>query len=261
MKKIFSKKQEKFNGETNSKNVAPQKKSKQINSTVIMTVSLAICALIGVLFIINLINNVNSYEFEESAVQYYADMKIEISQDSEMIRNAEDKTIMSRTENNKELSSIAIYYENKDKLVLPHNMSYYNPSKNTRQKLDYFTELEIQNGVVIASRDGKKVPLVEGFLHDGEDYYIFLEPTTIELEHYTVDLGPLSFVELVYQQYVMVFDYQNEIFYTESARGNILATPETELYELYLINDTVIDASGEKSMLITKPEFLPRIFD
>ncbi len=226
-----------------------------------MTAGLSVCALVVLFFVLNLMEDANTYVVGNSAVQYYADMKIDIPQGNELHRSSEAEINMTGGGADQTMSSVPIYYEGQDKLVLPHDMSYYDPSHNTRYRLDYFTELEISGGAVIATKNGQDVILNEGFLHDGKDFYLLLEPMTLELEGYSVPIKALSYVELVYQQYVMVFDYDNKYFYTEQARGDIIAVPDTQLYEVSLINDTYVTSDGEPSMLITRPEFLNAILD
>ena len=76
------------------------------------------------------------------------------------------------------------------------------------KRVNYFTTITEKGGLCTLTSNHKFAQTRGGFLYDGEDTYIVLENTTLLIGGQEVELGPLSYVTVAYQQFA---EYHNSL--------------------------------------------------
>ena len=139
-------------------------------------------------------------------------------------------------------------------------MIYYDPRNNVCKKVDRFTEIIYEDNNITAKNDNQTCELNQGFLYDGDNYYVFLEPVVANFNGYKVELSTLSYIEADYHSNVMAFDYVTKSNITEEPETEMVVTTSTEDYTLKPFNDSLENYKNEKSLLFSRPELLGNLF-
>lgn len=206
--------------------------------------------------------DLNSYTFETQGVQYYLGNTYIIDAGTVYYRNQEENTVLRTSQAEYNAFDIPVYFQGEDRLMVPENMTLVNPRDHQQWKLEYFTEVEVQsNGTILTTREGQTASLPKGFLYDGDDFYLFLEPVILSFNGYRIGLPAMSYVEADYTGEVMVYNYGGGEFYIELPKGDVIATIETGDYEISLLEDSITTYDGQKELLFTRPEQLDSVFD
>ena len=112
----------------------------------------------------------------------------------------------------------------------------------------------------ILSRE-KETAVDRGFLFDGEDFYLFLEPVVVKFNGYSLELPALSYVEARYNGDVMIFNAQDKSFLIESPKSVVTAGIPTGDYEISLLNDSMVLHDGMRVLLFTRADLLESIHE
>jgi len=188
--------------------------------------------------------------------QYYLGASSTVTDKTAMKINDEGKLVTKENNNNKIIST-PIYYDNRDAFMLTEDMVYYDPRGNERKCASAFTEFYIDgSGKVHASKEKASRTLDMGFLYNGKDRFVFLEPMTLELEGYTIALPTLSYVETTDDGDINIFYYDTKEMETIACGGEVIAYPEGKIYTLELFSDAIIFPEGDRMLLFFAPEKL-----
>lgn len=218
-----------------------------------------VAAAIIVVVVINLFftQKLMSYELKGKPCQYYAGSVYRLEEGAILQRTGEDKTVIKDSSGKRTANDLPIYYEDRDEFITTQDMVYYAPRSGKYGRLGYFSEVrQYANGRIEIRRNGEEVKLESGFLYNGKDLYIFLEPVILTFNGYKINLPALSYVEAVYTENVMVFNYDGKEFFMESPNGSVIARIETGDYEVSLLNDSMTDYTGKRTLLFGRPELL-----
>ena len=192
-----------------------------------------------------------------SPVQYYGGAVYRIPDGASLRRTTDEKTLLGISGNERALDSLPIYYENSDTVLLPENMVYYAPRSGKYGRIAYFSEISIDSyGKAVVRLEGSERKLEPGFLYDGKNLYLFLEPVQISFNGYCISLPALSYVEAVYSGDVMVFDFGVKQFFMEAPDGMATADVVSGDYSVSLLGDYVTLHDGKRTLLFTRPEQL-----
>lgn len=198
-----------------------------------------------------------SCELEGKPCQYYGGSVYRMEEGTTLLRTSEGKTMIKDSGGQHAANDLPIYYEDRDEATITQDMVYYAPRSGAHGRLGYFTQLrKTASGRISLTRDGKELGLESGFLYSGQDLYIFLEPVILTFNGYRIALPPLSYVEAVYTGDVMVFNYASKEFFMESPQGPVMASIETGDYEISLLNDSMTNYAGKRTLLFSRPELL-----
>lgn len=218
-------------------------------------VAAAIVAVVAINLFFN--RELMSYELKGKPCQYYAGSVYRMEEGATLMRTSEGKTMIKDSSGRRAANGLPIYYEDRNMLTIPQDMVYYAPRSGTNGRLGYFSEVyQYANGRIEIQRNGEELKLESGFLYDGEDLYIFLEPVILTFNGYEMNLPPLSYVEAVYTENIMVFNYDGKNFFMEAPKGPVTARIETGDYEVSLLGDSMTDYSGKRTLLFGRPELL-----
>lgn len=157
-----------------------------------------------------------------------------------------------------DLMSIPLYIQDQDRLKLTQVMSYSNFDPKAIGKLNYFADISMEGDVFTLSADGKRGRDVKGgYLFDGKNTYLFLEPMTVTYGEKTLELGPLSYITVVRGNYFYYYSYGDQkAGYEVFDQGQIMAVNQADTYTLNLTADLVEPADGKIQMLVPNPEVL-----
>lgn len=218
----------------------------------------AAAAIIVVLAAVLLLDHSVTYTLDSAAMQYYANGTFPIAAKTELYQESDDVFYMKTGRKQKQsLNDLPIYYTDRTSAVLPRSMVYFAPRTNVRARVDFFSEILCSgNGTVWLIRDGKDSVLNPGFLYDGKDLYLFLEPVILHMNGYTLELPALSYVEAVYGGTVMVFNYTTKEQLMEPPQGDVTAEIAGGDYTISLLSDSMTLHDGTKSLLFTRPDLL-----
>ncbi len=202
------------------------------------------------------------FKIEKAAKQYYAGMPYDIPTGAKLLRNGEGKTGLSYNGNTKEMDSLPIYFDEEDLIVLPEDMIYNNPRQKTEKYMPYFSQVSKDENTFKAIRGGSSILLDMGFIYDGEDFYLFLEPIIITLNGKEYELSAFSYASAVYEDTVMLFDYETKTFLViEQAADEVIAKSVSEDYQISLLSDTLIFYDDTRALLVAQPSILEKIFN
>lgn len=218
----------------------------------------ALAAVVVVLAVVLLLDRSVTYTVDSAAAQYYANGTYPVAAETELCQEA-DGTFYIKTgrKQKQDLNNLPIYYADRRSAVLPRNMIYFAPRTKVQARVDFFSEILCsENGTVRLLRDGKGSVLNQGFLYDGNDLYLFLEPIVLHFNGYALELPALSYVEAVYGGTVMVFNYETKEQLMESPQGDVTAEIEGGDYTISLMGDSMSLHDGTKSLLFTRPDLL-----
>lgn len=218
-----------------------------------------VAAAIVVVVIVNLFftKKLMTYELKGRPCQYYAGSVYRMEEGSVLQRTSEDKTMIKDSSGRRTANDLPVYYEDRNELTTTQDMVYYDPRSGTHGRLGYFSEVyQYANGRLEVRQNGEELNLGSGFLYNGEDLYVFLEPVTLTFNGYEIALPPLSYVEAVYTENVMVFNYGEKDFFMETPQGPVIARVETGDYEVSLLGDSMTDHTGKRTLLFSRPELL-----
>ncbi len=222
----------------------------------------------GVLVVISAavwyVSNDNRYALDASAVQYYVGQEYPIDDGAVLVRSVIDdttKTTLVTDSGDRTLTSLVIYQPSSESIVLTQDMVYYDPRSTVKAQVKALTEVVCTSTSITAYSGNDSATLSRGFLYDGKDYFVFLEEVVVSYNGYTKTLSPLSYIEAVYQNYIVIFDYETKECIYGDITTSVYVTTATNEYTVRLINDNVTYSNGNQALLFTQPDMLTSIFD
>ena len=220
----------------------------------------AVAVTVAVITLLGTVEKASDYQVEAPASQYYADSSFEVAEGSVLSKTDSGSVVAGKDGEKSTVSNLPIYYDDTAKMVLPRDMVYYDPRKCEYGRLNAFTEISLKGSTVTARTEDASTVLSGGFIYDGENLYIFLEPMILKYNSYEIALPALSYVEAEYGGLVMSFDYGAKECFYEAPKGTVSVYPEDNKdYTLSLINDSFVNYAGKKMLLFTRPDLLDPI--
>lgn len=162
---------------------------------------------------------------EEEFYQYFGGRKVEYTGTLEISRKNNGITSLKINDINIDLDSTPIYYKTEEnKMLFPQDMAVVFPeNQGLMEKIIHFSTINLEENIPYLQYENNKQSIENSFLFDGNDLYIFLEPTTIVIEDQTYELSPLSYVMVTYRQTVEIYEKASdtyEIIETTSRKCN-----------------------------------------
>ncbi len=190
-------------------------------------------------------DGLTSFRPKAGTFQYVAGLKVDYREEA-VYRNKEGKVEVSDRESSGQTTGAPILYEGEKKITLSNNMLLMVPKNGSGLKrVNCFTTITEQDGLSTLVKDDKKAQVYGGFLYDGKDTYIFLEKTTLKIGPKTVELDPLSYASVNYQQHVEYHNSaDNKYEMIALANADVLAAAESG-YTIDLGKDTIEMGQGE----------------
>lgn len=208
-----------------------------------------------------LLNRSGRHDLTGDGYQYYGGSVSHVADGSQLMQGDDGQMRIVNEEHNTDISTdLPIYYKERSAVVLPGEMIYYAPREGIFAKSDLFSEVvQGENGDVRIVKENREANVDRGFLFDGEDFYLFLEPMVLKFNGYTLELPAMSYVEARFNGDVMVFNYETEEFLIEPPKDVVTASVPEGDYEISLLNDSMTLHDGSRMLLFTRPDLLESV--
>ena len=238
------------------------RKKKFINWKSLLIVILpAVAAVAAVVVVYLTTHKASGFMVDGDAFQTYAGGTRDIANGT-VLRHKEDGSgvmVLGNTES--DLSDLVLYFKDRNAILTPIDMVIYEARTTTPRKLDYFSEVSVEADGVYLKRSKQKVAAPLGFLYDGSDMYVFLEPVKISWRDYEEELDALSYVEAVLGEHVMIYNHATGKTYLEESPGEVTVEAANGDYTMQLMYDSMQLANGTKVLLFGRTEKLDSIYD
>ncbi|MBO4375873.1 MAG: hypothetical protein IKY04_03485 [Lachnospiraceae bacterium] len=180
------------------------------------------------LFVFWYVDGLSSFKPQSELHQFYQGAELSFSEDAVFRQTGGDITAQGMP-----VMETPLLYRGETKITLPCNMLLMVPSEGTKVKrINYFTTVTENAGRATFAAAGKTAQSFGGFLYDGGDLYIFLEPFKLYIGNTSVELPALSYVKV---------NYGCDVEYHNS---------ETDEDVLMGINDVAVTAQGQSGFVL-----------
>lgn len=214
----------------------------------------AAAAVIAMAIVLLLMERENSYTLEEQSCQYYADSAAYLESGTKLIIGENNDTIL-QYEGEEIATSLPIYSTTEEKIIVTSDMLYYQPRLTKYNRVTHFTEVSIDShGMISFKKENAAANPGQGFLYDGKNYYLFLEPVRVKLPNYTVELPAMSYVEADYGGEIILFNYETKKTIIEPCEGIAVASAGGGDYDISLLGDSLTTREGKRMLLSSRPE-------
>lgn len=144
------------------------------------------------------------YQYDNTVKSVYKG-KIRIDKESKKI------TKLSFEQYKVNLDSNPLYYSDLKKAIFPSNMLIAYPKLGTQYKINYFTQIYIEDGETYLEYANKKIKIVNTIIFDGNDLYFITERCNVIFGKNNISVNPLSYVLIdTYNNKVNIYDYKND---------------------------------------------------
>ena len=154
--------------------------------------------------------------------------------------------------------STPIYYQNKEKVIFPKDMSVVMPTLSCAEYLSSgYSIITLKDGVYNLITNKYNNKLNHYFLYDGKDLYFFIENVKLKYNNEEVTLSAFSYVIVKSGKYVAYYDKKNDVYKTIELSNNEVIV-SNDYYTVNLASD-MIDYQGTNVVLTSGIENLNTI--
>lgn len=191
----------------------------------------------------------NSYhvDTEEKVYQYFSSKKYEYT--AIVSKNKKDVIVDFKPQDIKvNLDSTPIYYQKKNIVIFPKDMSVVMPTISCAEYLSKgYSYITYENGIFNLTTDKYNDRLNHYFLYDGKNLYFFIENVTLTINKEKIKLSPFSYVVEKENDYITYYDKESDISKTIKISDDETKV-ENEYYTVYITKDN-IDYYGDDVIL------------
>lgn len=126
-------------------------------------------------------------------------------------------------------------------------------------RLDYFTRISRDAEGILIKRRNKETRDISGFLYDNSDTYVFLEPVTLSYNDKTVELTPMTIVQVAYMEQIQIFGPGVETVF-ETVTSEAVTAEFSNKKRVNLATDRCYAVNGAWRLLFMPLEALPEMF-
>lgn len=193
------------------------------------------------------ISNNYTKDTEGKFYQYFYDKKYEYT--GVVTTNKRDEVVGFKTDDyDITFDSTPIYYQDKNKVILPSDMSVVMPTLSCAEYLSQgFSTITFENGVYNLVTNKYNNKLNHYFLYDGKDLYFFIENVTLKYNSEEVTLSPFSYVIAKSGKYISYYDKKNDMFKTIELDSNEVMV-SNDYYKINVMKD-MLDYQGTNIVL------------
>jgi len=182
----------------------------------------------------------NNYTKDETikAYQYFYGKKYEY--DLVISKNRKDIIVGINPKDIKvNYDSTPIYYQEKDIIIFPEDMSVVMPTLSCAEYLSKgYSYITYEKGIYNLTTDKYDKRLNHYFLYDGKDLYFFIEPVTLTINNEKIELSSLSYVIAKYNKSITYYDKKTDTFkIIETDDDN--STIENDYYSINISKDSL----------------------
>lgn len=155
-----------------------------------------------------------------------------------------------------ELDSTPLYYVNENKILLPSVTSIVLPQLSLSNRIANMSLLYESNGQYYVENEKSTIKVSDFFLYDGKDTYQFFEPVTVTWNNNSVDLSPLSYLVVKYNQTIGIYDREKDVYNSvDTGQCNVLVTMKCGA-TVNMSTDVLSGGDGQEIMLYLQPNLL-----
>lgn len=216
---------------------------------------------VGLYFFLQEADDNTGYLLEDNLSYYYQGFKFSFKKDLRLGFNDKGETV-NLDDTKQQFPANPLYYPENKKILLPCTMGYFNIIQNKNTKIEALSTIECtENGNIYAEKDGVRKQVLTGFLYDGTNIYVFMEPVRLEFNGYSFDLSPMSYVEADPGIGIMVFNAGTTEMFFELPNTAVTAYCANGEYTVSLINGSMVMRDGSKRLLYSRPQDLDNFFE
>ena len=203
------------------------------------------------------ISNIFTEDNEDKFYQYFYDKKYEYT--GVVTTNKRNEVVGFKTSDyDINFDSTPIYYQKKDKVILPKDMSVVMPTLSCAEYLSMgYSTITFKNSVYNLVTNKYNNKLNHYFLYDGKDLYFFIENIKLKYNSEEVTLSAFSYVIVKPNKYVAYYDKKNDIYKTIDLTSEEVIV-SNDYYTVDLASD-MIDYQGTNVLLTSGIENLNTI--
>ena len=182
----------------------------------------------------------NNYTKDETikVFQYFYEEKYDYN--LRISKNRKDVVVSIKPQDIKiNYDSTPIYYQNKDIVILPKDMSVIMPTLSCAEYLSKgYSYITYENGIYNLTKDKYNKKLNHYFFYDGKDLYFFIEPVTLTVNNEKIELSPFSYVIAKYNKSITYYDKKTDTFKTLEVIDD-KSLVENEYYSINISKDNL----------------------
>lgn len=182
----------------------------------------------------------NNYTKDETinASQYFYGEKYNYS--LKVSKNRKDVIVSIKPQDIKiNYDSTPIYYQDKDIVILPKDMSVIMPTLSCAEYLAKgYSYITYEKGIYNITTDKYNKKLNHYFFYDGKDLYFFIEPVTLTVNNEKIELSPFSYIIAKYNNSITYYDKKTDTFKILEVTDD-KALIENEYYSINISKDNL----------------------
>lgn len=148
--------------------------------------------------------------------------------------------------------------EDEERIILQKSGSWNQTRTDEIYRVDYYTEITREGIEVVLNRRGNTIKNPSGFIYDNQDTYIFLEPVMVSWNGKTVNLEPLTVVQVSYMDAIQIFGPGVETVY-EKLDGEEVTAEFSGGKKVNLATDRYYTGNGTWRLLFLPLDVLPGV--
>lgn len=161
--------------------------------------------------------------------QYLTGFKIEYTGKIKINKTKDKITKLSFIDQEIELDSTPIYYQDEEKVLFPKNMSVIYPLEGLQYKINYYSQAYNDFEEVSVKDRSLEKRLFNSIIYDGGDIYFLTEECSVSFNNTEYKLGRLSYVIVdTLNKVVSLYNYEKD-----------------EFIQIENVNDEVIISNGK----------------
>ena len=141
---------------------------------------------------------------------------------------------------------------------LQKTCSWNRTSDEAIYRLDYFTVVAKDGQGIVLKRRGKENRDISGFIYDNNNTYMFLEPVTLSWGEKSLELEPMTIVQVSYRTDIHIFGPGVEPVFEDISTDEVTAQ-FSDGKQVNLATDRLYMVNGSWRLLFLPLELLPEM--
>lgn len=239
------------------KNKKTSKKHSILEIAIVVIPSLILLIIVSMVVLIT--KKAENYYVSDTVAQYYANQEFKLSPPA-FFMNKKGEYYVHNEDLEYPIDPIPFYYKNKSVLVTTSDMVYFAPREDIVAKVNGLSEVNFENGNLSLIKNNHQKNMKPGFLFDGDNVYIFLEPVTLKFDGYSINLGKMSYVEANNSNEMMIYNHDNGEMFMKQPKTKVTAESANGEYTVSLLSDSMELSDGTMLLLFNRPDQLDLYF-
>jgi len=233
------------------------KKVRKLTAKDILLIAIPVVVVVVILIVVlRFTEDAKWQSLSGKAHQYYNGSSSVINENTELKISDSGKIV---TKDGGSVAELPIYLDEDEAFIVAEDMVYYDPRSGELKCAQILTEFELTNGGVRASRDNRSKTLNTGFLYNGDNLFVFLEPMTLENDEVSFEVPALSYVETDIEGNIKVFNYETKETESFNAEYGLTAYPAGKVYSIEIVGNAIVMPDGTRMLLFFAPEKLEKL--